>query len=316
MDKRAEVAAIGSGATVMIDSFSGSDTPIELIHALIDNGSWSLTVINNNAVNGYISIAAKIDAGMARKIIFSLPRLSGPLAFTEIYFTEKVVLELVPPPTVAERIRADGARIPAFYKPTAHDTELAERKAVSEFDGRSYVQEYWLKADFTLIKAYLSDYHGNLNYRMGARNFSPLMCVSAASSIVQAAASCRSAGPTRHRSLHLASLSTASSKSLNRNRKSSSFTKEPLYIIANSRVGAKGGAVDGETDFVRGAKQDVVVTEHLTMKVSRNSLKYVRFLSRGGSITRIYTSHAVIDIEQKSPLFAKRLPVSRLKNCN
>lgn len=179
------VAGINDGTTVMIGGFGGSGAPIELIHALIDKGSKNLTVINNNAGNGSIGIAAMIEAGMVRKMICSFPRSSDPRAFTEKYMAGDIELELVPQGTLAERIRAGGAGIPAFYTPTAYGTELAEGKAVAEFDGRPYVQERWLKADFALIKAHLGDKHGNLTYRMAARNFNPLMCMAAAKTIVQ-----------------------------------------------------------------------------------------------------------------------------------
>jgi len=182
---REAVAGIGDGATVMIGGFGGSGAPIELIHALIDRGPKDLTVINNNAGNGRIGIAAMIDAGMVRKMICSFPRSSDPRAFTERYLAGKIELELVPQGTLAERIRAGGAGIPAFYTPTSFGTELAEGKPVAEFDGRMYVQERWLKADVALIKAHVGDTHGNLAYNKAARNFNPLMCMAAATTIVQ-----------------------------------------------------------------------------------------------------------------------------------
>ncbi len=181
----AAVSEIGDGATVMIGGFGGSGAPIELIHALIDKGPKDLTVINNNAGNGRIGIAAMIDAGMVRKMICSFPKSSDPRAFTDRYLAGEIELELVPQGTLAERIRAGGAGIPAFYTPTAYGTELAEDKPIGEFDGRHYVQERWLKADFAIIKAHLGDRHGNLTYNKAARNFNPLMCMAAASTIVQ-----------------------------------------------------------------------------------------------------------------------------------
>lgn len=181
----AAVSEIGDGATVMIGGFGGSGAPIELIHALIDKGPKDLTVINNNAGNGRIGIAAMIDAGMVRKMICSFPKSSDPRAFTDRYLAGEIELELVPQGTLAERIRAGGAGIPAFYTPTAYGTELAEGKPIGEFDGRHYVQERWLKADFAIIKAHLGDRHGNLTYNKAARNFNPLMCMAAASTIVQ-----------------------------------------------------------------------------------------------------------------------------------
>ena len=190
MDKTIEsleeaVAGIGDGATVMIGGFGGSGAPIELIHALIRKGPRDLTVINNNAGNGRVGIAAMIDAGMIRKMICSFPRSSDPRAFTEKYLAGEIELELVPQGTLAERIRAGGAGIPAFYTPTSYGTELAEGKPTAEFDGRMYVQERWLKADVALIKAETGDTHGNLTYNKAARNFSPLMCMAAARTLVQ-----------------------------------------------------------------------------------------------------------------------------------
>jgi 3-oxoadipate CoA-transferase alpha subunit len=181
----AAVAGIGDGATLMIGGFGGSGAPIELIHALIDRGPRNLTVINNNAGNGRIGIAAMIDAGLVAKMICSFPRSSDPRAFTDRYLAGEIELELVPQGTLAERIRAGGAGIPAFYTPTAYGTELAEGKPIAEFDGRHYVQERWLKADFAIVKAHLGDTHGNLTYNKAGRNFNPLMCMAAATTIAQ-----------------------------------------------------------------------------------------------------------------------------------
>jgi len=179
------VAEIGDGATVMIGGFGGSGAPIELIHALIDKGPKDLTVINNNAGNGRIGIAAMIDAGMVKKMICSFPRSTDPRAFPDRYLAGQIELELVPQGTLAERIRAGGAGIPAFYTPTAYGTELAKGKPVAEFDGRPYVQERWLKADFAIVKAAVGDTHGNLTYNKAGRNFNPLMCMAAARTIAQ-----------------------------------------------------------------------------------------------------------------------------------
>ncbi|MDB5524134.1 MAG: 3-oxoadipate CoA-transferase [Rhizobium sp.] len=179
------VVEIGDGATVMIGGFGGSGAPIELIHALIDKRPKGLTVINNNAGNGRIGIAAMIDAGMVRKMICSFPRSSDPRAFTDKYLAGEIELELVPQGTLAERIRAGGAGIPAFYTPTAYGTELARGKPIEEFDGRHYVQERWLKADFAVVKAKIGDTQGNLTYNKAGRNFNPLMCMAAARTIAQ-----------------------------------------------------------------------------------------------------------------------------------
>ncbi|MEL7274431.1 MAG: 3-oxoacid CoA-transferase subunit A [Pseudomonadota bacterium] len=180
------LADIDDGMTIMIGGFGGSGAPIELIHALIDHGAKDLTVINNNAGNGHVGIAAMIEHGMVRKMICSFPRSADPRAFTQLYLAGGIELELVPQGTLAERIRAGGAGIPAFYTPTGFGTQLAQGKPVAEFDSKSYVQERWLKADIALIKAEQADRAGNLTYRMAARNFNPLMAMAAQTTIVQA----------------------------------------------------------------------------------------------------------------------------------
>lgn len=189
-DLAAAVAGIQDGMTVMIGGFGGSGAPIELIHALIDRflatgHPKDLTVVNNNAGNGHVGLAALIETGMVRKLICSFPRSADPVVFTERYLAGQIELELVPQGTLAERIRAGGAGIPAFYTPTSFGTDLAKGKPVEVFEGRSYVQERWLKAEFALVKAHVGDRLGNLTYRMAARNFNPLMCMAAATTIVQ-----------------------------------------------------------------------------------------------------------------------------------
>ena len=182
---------IEDGMDVMIGGFGGAGAPIELIHALVDRYETTgspgrLTVINNNAGNGAVGIAAMIYAGMVARMVCSFPRSSDPKAFTDKYLAGEIGLELVPQGTLAERIRAGGAGIPAFYTPTSYGTDVAEGKPVAEFDGRHYVQERWLKADVALIKAECADAKGNLTYRKAARNFSPLMAMAATTTIVQA----------------------------------------------------------------------------------------------------------------------------------
>lgn len=184
------VAAIPDAATLMIGGFGGSGAPIELIHALIDRyqetGSpGNLTLINNNAGNGRVGIAAMIDAGMVDKMICSFPRSSDPRAFTEKYLADEIQLELVPQGTLAERIRAAGAGIPAFFTPTSYGTELADGKEIREFDGKPHVMEHWLKADFAIVKAARGDTYGNLTYRLAGRNFNPLMCMAAERTVAQ-----------------------------------------------------------------------------------------------------------------------------------
>lgn len=190
MDKTIEtpaeaVAEIPDGATVMIGGFGGSGAPIELIHALIDHGAKHLTVVNNNAGNGHVGLAALIEQGQVDRLICSFPRSADPSVFVDRYKAGKIALEIVPQGTLAERIRAGGAGIPAFYTPTAFGTEVAAGKPIAEFDGRSYVQERWLKADVALIKGELGDAHGNMTYRMAARNFNPLMATAATTTIAQ-----------------------------------------------------------------------------------------------------------------------------------
>ncbi len=190
-DLATAVAGIDDGMTVMIGGFGGAGSPIELIHALIDRyratgHPTDLTVVNNNAGNGHVGLAALIEAGMVRKLICSFPRSADPVVFTDLYLAGKIELELVPQGTLAERIRAGGAGIPAFYTPTSFGTDLARGKPVAEFDGRSYVQERWLKADVALVKAETADRQGNLTYHEAARNFGPVMCMAAAETVVQA----------------------------------------------------------------------------------------------------------------------------------
>jgi 3-oxoadipate CoA-transferase alpha subunit len=180
------VADIADGATVMVGGFGASGSPIELLHALIDQGARDLTVVNNNTGNGEVGLAALIGNGQVRKMISSFPRSSQSKVFPELYKSGRIELELVPQGTLAERIRAAGAGIPAFYTPTSVGTVLAEGKEVREFEGRSYVLEPWLKADFALVKCEVADWVGNLTYNKTARNFGPLMCMAAATTIVQA----------------------------------------------------------------------------------------------------------------------------------
>ncbi|WP_102960503.1 3-oxoacid CoA-transferase subunit A [Mangrovicella endophytica] len=187
------VAEIPDGAVVMIGGFGGSGAPIELVHALIDRflatgHPRALTVVNNNAGNGHVGLAALIEQGMVKKLVCSFPRSADPRVFTEKFLAGEIELELVPQGTLAERIRAGGAGIPAFYTPTSYGTDLAKGKPVEEFDGRPYVRERWLKADFALIKALKGDRLGNLVFNKAARNFNPLMAMAAAKTIVQVSA--------------------------------------------------------------------------------------------------------------------------------
>lgn len=180
------VADIPDGATVMVGGFGASGSPIELLHALIDQGATDLTVINNNTGNGDVGLAALIGNGQVRKMICSFPRSSQSRVFPKMYKAGKIELDIVPQGTLAERIRSGGAGIPAFFTPTTVGTILAEGKESRQFDGRNFVMERWLKADFALIKCEVADQIGNLTYNKTARNFSPLMCMAASTTIVQA----------------------------------------------------------------------------------------------------------------------------------
>ncbi|MBU3682544.1 MAG: 3-oxoacid CoA-transferase subunit A [Phycisphaerales bacterium] len=192
MDKRLAsvreaVADVFDGATVMIGGFGEAGSPIELIHALIDQGAKDLVVVSNNTGTGLVGLAALLRAGRVRKVVCSFPKTAGSTVFPDLYRAGKVELELVPQGTLAERIRAGGAGIAAFYTPTAAGTPLAEGKEVREFGGREHVLEHGLRADFTLIKGRTADTHGNVMYHRTARNFAPMMATAAAVTVVQAA---------------------------------------------------------------------------------------------------------------------------------
>jgi len=182
------VADIPDGATVMIGGFGEAGSPIELIHALIDQGATDLVVINNNTGNGEVGLAALIAAGRVRRMVCSFPKGTKATRFPELYRAGKIELELVPQGTLAERIRAGGAGIPAFFTATSAGTPLADGKEVREFDGRSYVMERGLRADYALVKAERADRFGNLVYNKAARNFGPIMCMAAHVAIVQVGA--------------------------------------------------------------------------------------------------------------------------------
>jgi 3-oxoadipate CoA-transferase alpha subunit len=179
------VADIHDGATVMIGGFGTAGMPAALIDALIAQGARDLTIVNNNAGNGDTGLAALLKAGRVRKIVCSFPRQVDSWVFDELYRSGRIELELVPQGNLAERIRAAGAGIGAFYTPTGYGTQLAEGKETRRIDGRDYVLEYPIHADFALIKALRGDRWGNLVYRMTARNFGPIMASAAKCAIAQ-----------------------------------------------------------------------------------------------------------------------------------
>lgn len=183
---RDAVADIFDGATIHIGGFGEAGSPVELIHALIDQGARNLTIVSNNAGSGNVGLAALIENRQVSKIICSFPRTAISVVFPELYRKGEIELELVPQGTLAERIRAGGAGIPAFYTPASVNTSLADGKETRVFNGKTYVMEHGLKADFALVKCHAADKYGNLVYNKTARNFGPVMCMAAKTTIVQA----------------------------------------------------------------------------------------------------------------------------------
>jgi 3-oxoadipate CoA-transferase, alpha subunit len=181
----AALTDIPEGATIMIGGFGGAGMPVVLIDALIAQGARNLTIVNNNAGNGDTGLAALIAAKRVRKILCSFPRQSDSWHFDKAYRAGELELELVPQGTLAERIRAAGAGIGAFYTPTAFGTDLAKGKETRRIGDRDYVLEYPIHADYALIKAERADRWGNLAYRMTARNFAPIMASAAKCTVVQ-----------------------------------------------------------------------------------------------------------------------------------
>ena len=175
----AALAGIPDGATIMIGGFGGAGQPAELIDALIAQGAKDLVIVNNNAGNGDYGLAALLKTGRVRKIICSFPRQTDSHVFDGLYRSGKIELELVPQGNLAERIRAAGAGIGAFFSPTSYGTPLAEGKEQREINGKMYVLEMPIHADVALIKAERGDRWGNLTYRMTARNFGPIMAAAA-----------------------------------------------------------------------------------------------------------------------------------------
>ena len=184
------LSQVRDGSTVLIGGFGTAGIPNELIDGLIEQGARDLTVVNNNAGNGDTGLAALLKTGRVRKIICSFPRQADSFVFDELYRTGKIELELVPQGNLAERLRAAGAGIGAFFTPTGYGTELARNadgspKETRILNGRPYVLEMPIHGDVALVKAEAGDRWGNLTYRMSARNFGPVMAT---------AARCRSTG--------------------------------------------------------------------------------------------------------------------------
>lgn len=179
------VSVIKDGDTILIGGFGEAGNPTELIHALIEHGARDLTVVNNNAGNGEIGLALLLKKGLVAKLICSFPRSSHGHVFTELFKAGRIELELVPQGTLAERLRAAGAGVPAFFTPTAAGTDLASGKEVRMFSGREHILEHAIHGDIALIKAETADRWGNLVYRKAARNFGPVMATAARHTVAQ-----------------------------------------------------------------------------------------------------------------------------------
>jgi 3-oxoadipate CoA-transferase alpha subunit len=179
------VAGIEDGSTVLVGGFGLAGMPVQLVDALIAQGATDLTVVSNNAGNGDTGLAALLAKGRVRKVVCSFPRQSDSWVFDGLYLEGRIELELVPQGNLAERMRAAGAGIGAFFCPTGVGTPLAEGRETREIDGRTYVLEHPIKGDVALVGAHRADRMGNLVYRKTARNFGPVMATAATTTIVQ-----------------------------------------------------------------------------------------------------------------------------------
>jgi len=182
----AAMAGIGDGAVVLVGGFGSIGQPNALIGGLIEQGAKDLTVVANNSGVGHVGLAALLETGRVRKIVCSYPRTVDPVVFEELYRSGRIELEVVPQGTMAERMRAAGAGIPAFFTATAVGTRLAAGKEQREFGGRQYLLEEALAGDVALVEAWEADRWGNLTYRSSARNFNPVMAMAAKLTIAQA----------------------------------------------------------------------------------------------------------------------------------
>jgi 3-oxoadipate CoA-transferase, alpha subunit len=185
-DMAEAMAGVRDGSVVLVGGFGSIGQPNALIEGLIEQGAKDLTVVANNSGVGYVGLAALLNTGRVRKIICSFPRTADPVVFERLWREGRIELECVPQGTMAERMRAAGAGIPAFYTPTAVGTKLAEGKEQRDFRGKQYLLEEALSGDVALIEAWEADRWGNLTYRSSARNFNPVMATAAQLTIVQA----------------------------------------------------------------------------------------------------------------------------------
>jgi len=179
------VAGIEDGSTILVGGFGLAGMPFDLIDGLIRQGATDLTIVSNNAGNGEVGLAALLKAGRVRKVLCSFPRQSDSYVFDELYRSGRIELEVVPQGNLAERMRAAGAGIGAFFSPTAVGTPLAEGKEQRTIDGRDYVLEYPIRGDYAFVSAHRADGMGNLVYRKTARNFGPVMATAARTTVAQ-----------------------------------------------------------------------------------------------------------------------------------
>jgi 3-oxoadipate CoA-transferase alpha subunit len=191
---QAALAGIPDGATIAVGGFGGAGMPDDLIEALINQGARNLTLVSNNAGQGDTGLAALLKAGRVRRILCSYPRMTGSHVFETLYRAGKIELEIVPQGNLAERLRAAGCGIGAFYTPTGFGTLLAEGKETRTIKGRDYVLEYPIHVDYALIKAETGDRWGNLVYRKTARNFGPVMAMAAKNTIASIERFCELGG--------------------------------------------------------------------------------------------------------------------------
>lgn len=184
-DIAAAMEGIKDGSTILLGGFGNVGQPGQLIDGLIEHGAKDLTVVANNAGNGRVGLARLMELGRVRRIVCSFPRSAGSVVFEELYRAGRIQLEIVPQGTLAERMRAAGAGIGAFYTPTAYGTQLARGKETREIGGRQHVLEYALPGDVALVEAWQADRWGNLTYRESGRNFNAVMATAAKLTIVQ-----------------------------------------------------------------------------------------------------------------------------------
>jgi 3-oxoadipate CoA-transferase alpha subunit len=185
-DMAEAMEGVKDGSTVLVGGFGAAGQPDDLIEGLIEQGAKDLTIVANNAGTGRTGLARLMELGRVRKIICSFPRSAGSVVFEELYKAGRLELEIVPQGTLAERMRAAGAGVPAFFTPTAAGTRLGQGKETREFNGRPHVMELALPGDMALVEAWEADRWGNLTYRRSGRNFNPVMAMAGKLTIVQA----------------------------------------------------------------------------------------------------------------------------------